>query len=208
MSYYSAPYTFDFGLDRIRVDSGTFEVDVTALYTAAKLAQASTEGILYGQVAKGSGLSDLGGGVRVGLTVELLGSWQIEFASGAYIARVTGGNLVGGPAGDPIAYSAGVQALLIQSAASTVVEVGPGGGASAPTAAENAAAVWQRAIEGGMTAEQVQRAMLAVLAGATTGAGTSRMAFKSLDGTTDRVAADVPLPGQVGNRSNVTVNGA
>ena len=140
--FYAAPYTFDFGLDRIRVDSGVTEVDVTSLYTAAKLAQASMEGILYGQVAKGSGLSDLGGGVRVGLTVELLGSWQIEFASGAYIARVTGGNLVGGPAGDPIAYSAGVQTLLIQSAASTVVEVGAGGGASAPTANQVAAAVW------------------------------------------------------------------
>ena len=143
--YYAAPYTFDFMLDRIRVDSGTTEVDVTALYTAAKLAQGSTEGILYRAIAAGSGLSDLGGGVRVGLTVELLGGWQVEFASGAYIARVTGGNLVGGPAGDPIAYSAGVQTILIQSAASTVVEIGAGGGASAPTAAENAAAVWQRA---------------------------------------------------------------
>lgn len=206
--FYAAPYTFNFLSSRIIVDSGSTEVDVTSLYTASKLAQASEEGIIYGAVATGSGLSDLGGGVRVGLTVELLGGWQIEFSAGAYIARVTGGNLVGGPGGDPIAYSAGVQTLLIQSAASTVVEVGAGGGASAPTASQNAAAVWQRVIEGGMTAEQMQRVMLAVLAGETSGAGTGRMAFKSLDGTTDRAAADVPLPGAVGNRSNVVVDGA
>jgi hypothetical protein len=50
-----------------------------------------------------------------------LGSWQLRFPAGNYIARIAGGNLVGGPGGDPIAYTAGVQALLIQSAASTVV---------------------------------------------------------------------------------------
>ena len=35
---------------------------------------------------------------------------------------------VGGPGGDPIAYSAGVQTLLIQSAASTVVTADGGAG--------------------------------------------------------------------------------
>lgn len=132
--YVSAPFTFDFGAQRVRVGSGTTEVDVTALYTAVKEAQASEEGILFDAVASGSGLVDLGGGVRVGLTVELLGGWQVEFAAGAYIARVTGGNLVGGPGGDPIAYSAGVQTLLIQSAASTVVDVGSSGASGGLTA--------------------------------------------------------------------------
>jgi len=55
-----------------------------------------------------------------------LGSWQLRFPSGNYVARVAGGNLVGGPSGDPIAYTAGVQTLLIQSAASTVVTTGGG----------------------------------------------------------------------------------
>jgi hypothetical protein len=136
-SYYSAPFTFDFAAARIDVDAGTYDVDVGDLYTAIKLAQASAEGIINDRISSGSGLVALGPGVQVGLTVELLGSWQLRFPAGNYIARVAGGNLVGGPGGDPIAYTAGVQALLIQSAASTVVTAG----GSVPTAAQNAAAV-------------------------------------------------------------------
>jgi hypothetical protein len=63
-----------------------------------------------------------------------LGAWQLRFPAGNYIARVAGGNLVGGPGGDPIAYTPGVQALLIQSAASTIVTTG----GSALTAQESA----------------------------------------------------------------------
>lgn len=124
MAFYSAPFTFDFGTALIQVDAGTTDFDVIELYAAVRDAQASEEGVLYGRIAAGSGLVALGGGVQVGITVELLESWQLRFAEGAYIARVTAGNLVGGPGGDPIAYSAGVQTLLIQSAASTVVTMG------------------------------------------------------------------------------------
>ena len=139
MSYYAAPFTFDFNAARIRIDSGVTQVDVAALYDATKEAQASAEGILYGQIGSGSGLADLGDGVRVGLTVELLGGWQLEFSTGSYIAKIAGGNLVGGSSGDPVAYSAGVQVLLIQSAASTVVEVSggaSGGGLTSDQAAQ------------------------------------------------------------------------
>lgn len=126
MSYYSVPFTFEFSTSRIAIDSGVTDIDCIQLYTATKLAQASQEGIIYGRIAKGSGLSTLGPAVQVGLTVELLGSWQLQFPIGNYVARVAGGNLIGGPGGDPIAYSAGVQTLLIQSAASTIVTSGGG----------------------------------------------------------------------------------
>jgi hypothetical protein len=121
MPYYSAPFTFNFTTSLIDVDIGVTDVDCIDLYTAIKLAQASEEGIIYDRIGQGSGLNTLGAGVQVGLTVELLGSWQLQFPAGSYIARVAGGNLIGGPGDDPIAYSAGVQTLLIQSAASTVV---------------------------------------------------------------------------------------
>jgi hypothetical protein len=137
MAYYTAPFTFDFGTSRIDVDAGVDDVDCATLYTAIKAAQASEEGIIYDRIGKGSGLSALGPGVQVGLTVELLGAWQLRFPAGNYVARIAGGNFIGGPGGDPIAYTAGVQTLLIQSAASTVVTAG----GSVPTAAQNAAAV-------------------------------------------------------------------
>ena len=124
MAYYAAPFTFNFSTSNIAVDSGVTDVDCIDLYTAVKLAQASQEGIIYDRIGSGSGLNELGPGVQVGITVELLGAWQLQFPTGSYIARVAGGNLIGGPSGDPIAYSAGVQTLLIQSAASTVVTTG------------------------------------------------------------------------------------
>lgn len=131
MPYYVAPFTFNFTTSLVAIDNGVTDVDCSTLYDACKLAQASEEGIIYDRIAKGSGLDTLGPGVQVGITVELLGAWQLSFPAGNYIARVAGGNLIGGPGDDPIAYSAGVQALLIQSANATVVTTGGGGGATA-----------------------------------------------------------------------------
>lgn len=138
MSCYFAPFTFDYATSSIVIDDGIVSVDCIDLYEAIKLSQSCEEGIIYDPVGKGSGLNNLGGDVKVGLTVELLGDWQLYFPAGNYIAKVSGGNLIGGPGGDPIAYSAGVQTLLIQSAASTVVS-GTGGGSEAPTVNEIAA---------------------------------------------------------------------
>jgi hypothetical protein len=142
MSVYVAPFTFRFDVSQIDVDVGVNDIDCSALYGAIKQAQASEEGIIYERIATGSGLSVLGPGVQVGLTVELLGSWQLRFPSGNYVARVAGGNFVGGPGGDPIAYTAGVQALLIQSASSTVVNTA----GSIPTASQIADAVWSKTL--------------------------------------------------------------
>jgi len=140
MPYYSAPFTFNFQTTLVEIDSGVVDIDCNVLYDAIKLAQWSEEGIIYDRIGKGSGLNDLGPGVQVGITVELLGSWQLKFPAGNYVARVAGGNLIGGPSGDPIAYSAGVQALLIQSANATVVTAS----GSIPTANEIADTVLRR----------------------------------------------------------------
>jgi len=140
MPYYVEPFTFNFDTSLVAVDTGITDVDCSTLYDAIKLAQASEEGIIYDRIGKGSGLDTLGPGVQVGITVELLGSWQLYFDPGNYIARVAGGNLIGGPGGDPIAYSAGVQALLIQSANATVVSTS----GAIPTATEIADTVLKR----------------------------------------------------------------
>lgn len=134
MSYYSAPFTFHFDQQMIDVDLGVVDVDCASLYYAIRLAQASEEGIIHERVGKGSGLNILGPGVQVGLTVALLGSWQLRFPSGDYIVRIAGGNLISEGIGDPIAYTPGVQAVLIQSAAATVVTTD--GGSLAPTVSQ------------------------------------------------------------------------
>jgi hypothetical protein len=150
MAYYTAPFTFDFVTSRIDVDVGVQDVDCATLYTAIKAAQASVEGIIYDRIGRGSGLNILGPGVQVGLTVEVLGDWQLRFPAGNYVARIAGGNFIGGPGGDPIAYTAGVQTLLIQSAASTVVTEGGGG----LTQADVTEAVLEAFVEPGLTLEQ------------------------------------------------------
>ena len=153
MPYRIEPFTFRFETSRIEVDAGVADVDCGYLYDTIKLAQSSEEGIIYDRVASGSGLQALGPGVQTGLTVELLGPWQLQFAAGNYVARIAGGNLIGGPGGDPVAYSAGVQTLLIQSASSTVVTAG----GSVPTAAQVAAAVRTNLESGEPVPVDVQR---------------------------------------------------
>jgi len=182
VSYYVAPFTFDFVTSSIDVDSGFVTVSCIDLYNAIKEAQASQEGIIYDKIATASGLQDLGGGVLVGITVELLANWQLNFPAGNYIAKVSGGNLVGGPGGDPIAYSAGVQTLLIQSAASRVVNTS--GGGSDP---------WDSVIESGYTAGEILKVLAAFAAGKTSitslGGGDATVIFRDLGDTTDRIEA-------------------
>lgn len=96
------------------------------LINAIRAEEASISGIWYPQIATASGKEDLGSGVYVGMTVNLIEPWQVKFWAGNYIAKIAGGNLVGGLSGDPVAYSSGVQVLLVQSAASTIVVTSDG----------------------------------------------------------------------------------
>ena len=181
MTYYVSPFTFDFATSKIDVDVGSVNIDCILLYDAIKEAQATEEGILYERIGSGSGLNVLGPGVQVGITVELLGSWQLRFPSGNYIARVAGGNLIGGPSEDPIAYTAGVQTLLIQSAASTIVTEG----GSVPTAAQNADAVWNYTMENAITSSQMLKGLARTqLAKVNVNETTGDVTIYKLDGTT------------------------
>ena len=131
--------TFDHTQHLINITSPQDTLTCQDLINAIRDEEASITGIWYPQIAKASGKEDLGAGVEIGITVELVSPWQVKFWSGNYIAKISGGNLVGGLGGDPVAYSAGVQVLLVQSAASTIVT---SGGAAVPTAGEVATAVW------------------------------------------------------------------
>lgn len=120
----------DYQDELIYVTSPQTDVLVQDLVDAIRDAEYTEEGICYPKIADASGKQSLGEGVQVGITLELLDNWQVKFWDGNYIAKVSGGNLVGGPGGDPIAYSAGVQVLLIQSAASTIIDLGSVAGLS------------------------------------------------------------------------------
>lgn len=72
-----------------------------------------------------------------------------------------------------------------------------------PSAADIAAAVWQRAIENGHTSEQMMRIMFAALAGTSEQAG-STIVFKSADGATSRIIGSFDT---ANNRVGVILDG-
>ena len=75
--------------------------------------------------------------------------------------------------------------------------------AALPSAADIAAAVWQRAIENGHTSEQMMRIMFAALAGTSEQAG-STIVFKSADGATSRIIGSFDT---ANNRVGVILDG-
>lgn len=170
---------FNFATKRATLSGAA--LDVAAFYDECKLAQATAEGILFPPIAYGAGKFDLGGGRYSGLIVSLLDGWQAAFAAGSYQASVDNGTLIGGVAGQPIAYAAGVQVVLNRPADAFVVS------SSGVTPADAAEAVWTRVLEAGFSAEQLVRLLAAVAAGNATGLESGAPAFKSLDGSKTRV---------------------
>lgn len=134
-------YDYDFNNKWVEIPWALKDsVLVIDLLSDIRLAEATEQGITYGQIASASGKESLGGEVAVGVTVQLLDDWQVVFPAGNYIATISGGNLVGGLLGNPVAYVAGVQILNIQSAASTVVSTSTGVSTSDRALLETAAA--------------------------------------------------------------------
>jgi len=117
-------YVFDFSAQIIDVTTPQVDVVVQDLVNEIRVQEASALGMAFPKIADATGKDDLGGGVRTGITLTLQPDWQLRFWLGNYTASITGGNLVGGLNNNPIAYTAGVQVRLVQSAASTLVSGG------------------------------------------------------------------------------------
>ena len=117
---------FNYYTQIIDVTSPQTDVDIQILLNAIRDAEDEGIGMVYPKIADADGKQDLGGGVITGITLYLYPNWQIRFWAGTYTAHITGGNLIGGPGDNPIAFTAGVQVILVQSASSTLV-FGTGG---------------------------------------------------------------------------------
>jgi hypothetical protein len=111
---------------QIKILSPQTDVLVQDLVDFIRTEEAGNTGITFDQIVQATGKDSLGGVVSTGVTCNLLDNWQLKFWDGSYVATISGGNLIGGIAGDPVAYTAGVQVVIIQSAASTIVISGSG----------------------------------------------------------------------------------
>lgn len=115
---------FNYHTQIINVTSPQTSVVIQDLLNAIRQEEFTHKGLGYAKIADASGKESLGGGVLTGITINLYPDWQIKFWEGNYQAEIKGGNIVGGLGGNPIAYTAGVQVKLVQSAASTIVTSG------------------------------------------------------------------------------------
>lgn len=193
--------TFDYAASLINIPQADAQpLLVQDLVNAIRAEEASARGIAYGKILDATGKADLGGGAYTGITAALTGAWKLNFAAGSYQAAIDGGNLADGL--NRIANTGSPQVLLRASAAATVVN--SAGGATAPTASQVATAVWAQALEGALTAEQIQRLVLAALTGETVGIGSANEQYLAVDGVKVRIDASFDASN---NRAEVILDG-
>lgn len=143
---------------------------------------------------------DLSQGTSIPIYAFLINGWKIRPQESNHTLTVTEGVILVDGGGDPfvntlsnyvvrINYQQPVQAISFSS------------GGSSLTSAQ----VWGHALEGGMSAEEMMRVFLSVLAGKVSGASTATEYFRDLLDTKNRVISTVDTNG---NRTAVVVDGS
>ncbi len=112
----------------IQVDSPEIEVTIQDLLNQIRDYEERLINLDYGHIANASGKQDLGGGVYVGITLELINDWRIQFEARPgldyVLVSVSGGNLVATNVYDnnPIKPSAFTQVNVTSSSSATLQE--------------------------------------------------------------------------------------
>jgi hypothetical protein len=120
------PLVFDFYNSIITVPAPDTTLDMQYLINEIRDEEDELEpSFAYPKIADASGKESLGGGIFTAITVNLLNNWRVMFEArdgleGTIQCTISGGNLVGGPGGNPVAPSAFTQVLNLSSAAGTI----------------------------------------------------------------------------------------
>src|SRR3990172_11180021 len=99
---------FDKSLKVITVEKPQRELSIQDLHDEIRLFEEKNQNLEVAQIINASGKQDLGGGVKVGITLELINDWRLAFeertdqevidegfpAGGVVLCTVSGGNLV------------------------------------------------------------------------------------------------------------------
>lgn len=190
------PITFDGATKRIVLDSTS--VTASELWSRwVDWAQANPQWLpAFRQV----GGDDLGGGLFIPVYFFLLNGWRVRPLEGNHALVITGNLFVEG-GGVPVVNTLGAFNVSVQYTVPVQAQgISTSGGSGGATAAQ----VWQQPIEGGLTAEQLLRVMLAALAGQSTGSGSAAEQYLAQDGITPRIAASFDA---AGNRTGVVLDG-
>jgi hypothetical protein len=117
---------FDFPAQIITVPLPDTTLDLQFLINSIRDAEDDlTPGMSYAKIADAFGKQDLGGGVKVGITVVLLNGWRVMFAARpgpeTVSVSITGGNFVGEAGANPVAPSLYTQVTTTQSSSATII---------------------------------------------------------------------------------------
>ena len=147
----------------------------------------------------------LAGGRSIPAYFFLLNGWRVRPMESNHTLVISGNLSVEG-GGDPVVATLGSFNVLVQYETPVAAQaISTAGGSTGPSASQVADAVWQRLLEGGLSAEQIMRILMAPLAGKASGVGTAQEVYYGADGTTPRLTVQFD---QAGNRTSVQVNGA
>lgn len=151
------------------------------------------------------GGDDLGGGLSIPPYFFLQNGWRVRPMESSHNLTITGNLFVEG-GGVPVVSTLGTFQVNVNYTVPVQAQgISTSGGGSAPSASDVADAVWQRAIESGMSAEQMSRIMFAVLAGKVSGAGTASEHFRDMADTKDRLTV---VADEFGNRTSIIADGS
>lgn len=174
------------------IESTASITDLPAFHAACRDWEDSAEGAIHPVTHTWKAL-DLGSGGFF-YQADLQSPWVLKFPN-------AGNYAISGNLNATITPVAGVYVERKTSAAYITTSVGGSG----PSAESIAAAVWQRAIEDGMSSEQMLRIMFSALAGVTSGVGSNTERYMALDGVTPRIEATFDANN---NRTSITLDGA
>lgn len=196
------PIAFDPAARRIILD--TTSVSASEVWSRWADWVAAGDNAKYLPALRHVGGDDLGGGRLIPHYLFLLNGWRVRPMESDHTLVIDGNLFVEG-GGSPVVSTLGAHQVLAQLTVPVQAQGYSTTGGGGPSAASVADAVWQRVLEAGLTAEQMQRVMLAALTGQSAGMGTSTETYLARDGATPRVTAVFDT---AGNRAGVTVNGA
>ena len=163
------------------ISGSTYRLDVDAFRLVLKDLEDNEEGIGFPDTHRHNTEVVLSG-ITYARIVEIINGYTVEFEDGMYTVDCVGANH---NIGDVKVVN---QVSLIVGNAAGLIVVSGGTG---PTAADIAQQVWQRSIEGGHTAEELMRAIVALGMAAATGGGTNTITFRDLANAKNRLKLKV-----------------
>lgn len=160
------------------VQSTASILDLPLFHQSLRALEFTSTGVVYPVIHAWKAL-DLGGGAFF-YQADLINGWQLKFT-------VAGNYTISGNLNATIIPFTGVYVERKTSSAYSTTTAGSGG----PTPTDIAAAVWQRVVEAGFSAESLLRLLVATSTGNASGLDSPTVTFNSIDGTKPRVAGTV-----------------